>query len=200
VSLIQRPGIFFSIGLWIGLSTLAIARLAALGESDNKKIVALSTLRQLGIIILSLALGNTVLCVFHIITHALSKANLFLGVGNILHVRCSEQDSRGVISRRINNRTIFGILISVLSLRGFLFLARFFSKEQILIQAYNSLTSLIFMIILARISRITLAYCIRFSLSLIFSTKGANRWKQRLMIRLPILILRGSCVIAGYFV
>jgi NADH:ubiquinone oxidoreductase subunit 5 (subunit L)/multisubunit Na+/H+ antiporter MnhA subunit len=74
--------------------TLLIASLSALSEMDAKKIVALSTLSQLGIMFLSISLGNAILCLFHVITHALAKANLFLRVGNILHIRQSQQDSR----------------------------------------------------------------------------------------------------------
>lgn len=86
--------LLISIILWLGTVTLLMARVSALSEIDAKKIVALSTLRQLGIMFLSISLGNIIFCLFHVITHALAKANLFLRVGNILHMRQSQQDSR----------------------------------------------------------------------------------------------------------
>jgi len=78
----------------LGFITLLVASLAALVEVDGKKIVALSTLSQLGLIFIALALGNSFICLMHVIIHALAKANLFLVVGRIIHVNYSQQDSR----------------------------------------------------------------------------------------------------------
>jgi len=90
----QTPSLRLNLWLIIGILTLFVARAAALTEVDAKKVVALSTLRQLGLIIVSLTLGNVVLCLFHVLTHALAKANLFIVVGNTLHDRFAQQDSR----------------------------------------------------------------------------------------------------------
>jgi len=94
---------------------------AAIAESDGKKIVALSTLRQLGLIYLSLGLGGSFICLFHLLMHALAKANLFLIVGNLIHSRFSQQDVRFI---RIGNERFLLFLIRiirVLSLRGVFF-------------------------------------------------------------------------------
>jgi len=71
-----------------------MAGIRARFECDLKKIIALSTLRQLGIIILIISVGNMRLCVFHLITHALFKALIFLCAGAIIHLRGGVQDVR----------------------------------------------------------------------------------------------------------
>jgi NADH:ubiquinone oxidoreductase subunit 5 (subunit L)/multisubunit Na+/H+ antiporter MnhA subunit len=71
--------------IFFGGATLIVARLAALLESDAKKVVALSTLSQLGLILIGLFMGGAKICLLHLLTHALAKANLFLIVGSILY-------------------------------------------------------------------------------------------------------------------
>jgi NADH-quinone oxidoreductase subunit L len=110
-----------------------VARLSALIETDAKKIVALSTLSQLGLIFIALALGIPIICYFHILIHALAKANLFIVVGRILHTRFSQQDSRIISSRTVGPFIVVSITVRLLRLVGFVFIAGFFSKEQILI-------------------------------------------------------------------
>jgi NADH:ubiquinone oxidoreductase subunit 5 (subunit L)/multisubunit Na+/H+ antiporter MnhA subunit len=113
--------------------TLSVARLSALIETDAKKVVALSTLRQLGLIFIALAIGRPIICFFHIIIHAFAKANLFIIVGRILHRRFSQQDARLISSRRITFFITITITISLVRLVGIIFISGFFSKEQILI-------------------------------------------------------------------
>jgi len=76
------------------LLTVVIAGFRARFESDLKKVVALSTLRQLGVIILIISVGCVGLCVFHLVTHALFKALIFLCAGAIIHLGRGVQDSR----------------------------------------------------------------------------------------------------------
>jgi NADH-ubiquinone oxidoreductase chain 5 len=74
--------------------TIVISRIGALYETDLKKIIALSTLRQLGLIMISLAVGFRVLAFFHLLTHALFKACLFLCAGRVIHLYGGRQDVR----------------------------------------------------------------------------------------------------------
>lgn len=113
--------------------TIFIAGLGANFEFDLKKIIALSTLRQLGLIIRILALGFYKLAFFHLLTHALFKALLFICAGAIIHNIKNSQDIRD-----IGRLTIFMpfsiscLNIANLALCGFPFLAGFYSKDIIL--------------------------------------------------------------------
>ena len=117
----------------IGALTILIARVRALFEIDLKKIVALSTLRQLGVIVLRLGLGAYIARFFHLLTHAFFKALLFLATGGIIHRRNSYQDLRtmGRASKIIPLTRRF-VLLSLLRLIGLPFISAFFSKELIL--------------------------------------------------------------------
>jgi len=179
--------------------TLLIASLSALSEMDAKKIVALSTLSQLGIMFLSISLGNAILCLFHVITHALAKANLFLRVGNILHIRQSQQDSRWLSSKGLSWRIVFPILVRVRRLRGLIFLGGYFSKEQILIKTSRGLNSLLLIVILLGVARITLSYCLKLTYNIVFNKKRSNTIKFETLIIIPLLILRGLSIIRGLF-
>jgi NADH:ubiquinone oxidoreductase subunit 5 (subunit L)/multisubunit Na+/H+ antiporter MnhA subunit len=114
----NKIGIFILFVLLVGLFTSLLASLAALLEKDGKKVVALSTLRQLGLLFVSLCLGNVFLCLFHVVTHAFSKANLFIMVGNILHSSYREQDLRKVFSRGVRLFTLFSVFVRLVGLSG----------------------------------------------------------------------------------
>lgn len=119
--------------LIIGTFTIIIARISALYETDLKKIVALSTLRQLGAMFLALGLGGFLMRYFHLLTHAFFKALLFLCTGTVIHRRKNYQDLRMTGSRIFSLPTINSFtLISRFSLIGLPFISAFFSKEIIL--------------------------------------------------------------------
>merc|ERR1712024_79064 len=82
--------------LLIGIITIIIAGLTAIIEIDIKKIIALSTLRQLGIMILILGIGNPILSFFHLLSHAFFKAILFICAGLIIHRIKDYQDIRKI--------------------------------------------------------------------------------------------------------
>ena len=124
----------------IGLLTITMARLSALNEKDMKKIVALSTLSQLGLIILCIGSGWAFMSFFHLITHAFFKAIMFIRVGNLIHSRQLYQSIKntGVMlySSPFNRSTV---VLARASLCGAPFSAAFFSKEPIIeINIYNS--------------------------------------------------------------
>jgi len=82
--------------LLIGIITIIIAGITAIIEIDIKKIIALSTLSQLGIIILILGIGNPILSFFHLLSHAFFKAILFICAGIIIHNIKDYQDIRKI--------------------------------------------------------------------------------------------------------
>ena len=116
--------------LTIGTLTILIAGIAALKETDAKKIVALSTLSQLGLIISALGLCLHKIAFFHLITHAFIKAMLFISIGNLIHSSIDYQDirkSRIIFNMFPMSRCFF--FIGNLGLCGFPFLAGFYSKD-----------------------------------------------------------------------
>jgi NADH-ubiquinone oxidoreductase chain 5 len=117
----------------IGTLTILIARVSALFEIDLKKIVALSTLSQLGVMILRLGLGAFLARFFHLLTHAFFKALLFLATGGIIHRSNRYQDLRTIgRARKIMPLTRGFVLVSLFRLMGLPFISAFFSKELIL--------------------------------------------------------------------
>jgi NADH-ubiquinone oxidoreductase chain 5 len=113
--------------------TIFMAGLGANFEFDLKKIIALSTLRQLGLIIRILAIGFYKLAFFHLLTHALFKALLFMCAGVIIHNIKNSQDIRDIGRLTIYMPlTISCLNVANLSLCGFPFLAGFYSKDIIL--------------------------------------------------------------------
>ena len=149
--------------LILGCLTIFMARLRAFFEIDIKKIVALSTLRQLGVIIAAIGAGFRLLGFFHLLTHAFFKALLFIRAGHLIHSSESYQDLRvmGGISEIMPFRARI-IIGSSFSLCGLPFISAFYSKEIIIerILIYN-LSFFSYFIILFGIL-ITVFYSIRF--------------------------------------
>merc|ERR1712114_8729 len=112
---------------------IIMSGITAIIEIDIKKIIALSTLSQLGIIIIILGLGNPILSFFHLISHAFFKAILFICAGIIIHNMNEYQDIRKMGTGRTNLRlTGRVIIIANLRLSGVPFLRGFYSKDLIL--------------------------------------------------------------------
>lgn len=186
--------------LILGRVTLLLASIAALIEVDGKKVVALSTLRQLGLIFMALSLGNRLICLFHLLIHAFAKANLFLIVGNFLHMRFSQQDYRQ-LSTGVEGSTIFLIMfVSILSLSGIIFSRGFFSKDSILLREFNLIGSFLSWLILFRIISLTLAYCLKliFSLTLIEGFHLLIHKTYNPIILYPSMLLVVFSVCLGY--
>jgi NADH-ubiquinone oxidoreductase chain 5 len=119
---------------FLGLLTILIAGVTAMKEKDFKKIVALSTLRQLGFLVFIFSQGFYFLCFFHLLAHAFFKSLLFFGVGRILHLKTRLQDTR-IYGPSLTRSwfVIFLITITLISLCGLLFTSGFFSKDLFLI-------------------------------------------------------------------
>ncbi|NBC96268.1 MAG: NADH-quinone oxidoreductase subunit L, partial [Deinococcus-Thermus bacterium] len=146
VYLIARSGPLFSmtplassVVAWVGALTALIAAFAALGQTDIKKILAYSTISQLGFMFVAVGVGAYWVGIFHVFTHAFFKALLFLGAGSVIHALHGEQDIRkmgGLGSRmRLTGTTS---LIATLAIAGVPLLSGFFSKDAILAHAFTS--------------------------------------------------------------
>jgi len=113
--------------------TRFIAGLMAYFERDLRKLVAMSTLSQLGIIMLICSLGEFAMCFFHIVSHALFKSLLFLSCGGLIMLMGGDQDIRFIGGYSFMLRiSLLLVTISSLNLIGFPFLSGFFSKDMIL--------------------------------------------------------------------
>ena len=124
---------------FIAVVTIFIAGVGANFEEDLKKVVALSTLRQLGLIIGILRLGWSNLAFFHLITHAIFKRTLFICAGFIIHGGIGSQDIRGVSGLFLSSPRIrIAISITNIALSGFPFLAGFYSKDLRLESVFNA--------------------------------------------------------------
>merc|ERR1719308_596552 len=110
-----------------------MAGITAMIEIEIKKVIALSTLRQLGVIIIILGIGNPILSFFHLISHAFFKAILFMCAGIIIHNIKDYQDIRKIGYRFFNMHfSISIIIIANISLCGLPFIRGFYSKDLIL--------------------------------------------------------------------
>lgn len=150
--------------LFISVLTLLLAGIGANYENDLKKIIALSTLRQLGVIIISLAIGIVYLSLYHLYTHALFKALLFLCAGIIIHNSLNNQDIRfiGLISKQAPV-TVACLNIANLSLCGAPFLSGFYSKDLILETSLYSPTNILIILLIFLATGMTAAYSFRLS-------------------------------------
>jgi len=148
----------------MGIITILLAGAAAIFEMDMKKVIALSTLRQLGVIIMILGGMEPVLSFFHLLRHAYFKAILFICAGMIIHNIKDYQDIRKIrIISNIIPVTFRVIMVANLSLCGLPFLRGFYSKDIILeIIIISTIRFVIFLIIIVA-TFFTVAYSCRIS-------------------------------------
>ena len=125
---------------WIGAATAVFAALVAVAQNDIKRILAYSTISQLGYMMAGLGLGGVAVGMFHLITHAFFKALLFLGAGSVIHGCHEEQDIRRMGGLKTQMRATFlTYAVGMLALCGFpLVFSGFWSKDAILEAAHNS--------------------------------------------------------------
>jgi NADH-quinone oxidoreductase subunit L len=117
----------------IGLATALLGATIALYQNDIKKVLAYSTVSQLGFMFLALGVGAYTTGIFHVMTHAFFKALLFLGAGSVIHAMGGEQDiTRMGGLRKKMPITYITFLIGVLAIAGFPFTSGFVSKDEIL--------------------------------------------------------------------
>jgi NADH-quinone oxidoreductase subunit L len=123
----------------VGVSTAFFAATVAIVQTDIKKVLAYSTISQLGFMFLALGVGAYGVAIFHLLTHAFFKACLFLGAGSVIHALGGEQDVRrmGGLAKRIPI-TFATFAVATAAIAGIPPLAGFFSKDEILWYAFAS--------------------------------------------------------------
>jgi NADH-quinone oxidoreductase subunit L len=123
----------------IGVATAFFASTIALTQNDIKKVLAYSTVSQLGYMMLACGVGAFAAGIFHVMTHAFFKALLFLGSGSVIHAMSNEQDMRvmGGLRKKLPI-TYSTFMVGTLAIAGVFPLAGFFSKDEILWKAFSS--------------------------------------------------------------
>jgi NADH-quinone oxidoreductase subunit L len=123
---------------WIGGFTALLAALIAVQQNDIKRILAYSTLSQLGYMVMAVGLGGPTAAMFHLTTHAFFKALLFLGAGSVIHAMHHEQDiwKMGALRKKMPV-TFWTFMVGTLALAGVWPLSGFFSKDAILATAQH---------------------------------------------------------------
>ena len=161
--------------IYVGIFTTLIAGLAASLECDTKKIIALSTLSQLGLMVTSLGLGSRSLCFAHLNTHAAFKALLFVAIGAYIHSIYGSQEARSVIGLHSNSPLTLIIFVSAsISMCGLVFLSGWVTKEAILEFGINNSINFFSLTLFYLGIGLTLVYRIRLSFSLLISSRHMN--------------------------
>jgi NADH-quinone oxidoreductase subunit L len=128
-----------NIAAWLGILTAFFAATIALVQTDLKKILAYSTISQLGYMVMAAAVGAYGAAIFHLMTHAFFKALLFLGAGSVMHATDGELDIRKMGGLRKKMPTTYiTFLIGAAALSGFPLMSGFFSKDAILLGAMTN--------------------------------------------------------------
>nr|UZN43732.1 NADH dehydrogenase subunit 5 [Ixodes ovatus] len=161
-SILFNYSFYSNILLILSSMTLFMAGVGANLEMDFKKIIAFSTLSQLGLIMLILSLGKMEMAFFHLLMHALFKSMLFLCAGLVIHSMGGIQDIRYLGNFFCFSPLISGCMgLSSLSLFGFPFIGGFYSKDLILEFIYMNLDNMIILFLVIASTSLTLMYCMR---------------------------------------
>ena len=177
------------------------AGFCALVQRDIKKILAYSTLSQLGYMAAAFGLGMPGLAMFHLMTHAFFKALMFLGSGSVIHACHHEQDifKYGGL-RKTMPITAFTFLVGVLAISGVNFLSGYFSKDAILLSAYNS--DMPIFIILYAGAILTAFYMFRLYFITFEgkarSSKASQAHENGALMTGPLVILAALAIFGGY--
>ena len=187
----------------IGAATALLAATIALKQNDIKKVLAYSTVSQLGYMFLALGTGAYVAAVFHVMTHAFFKALLFLGSGSVIHAVSGQQDIRfmGGLKKKLPI-TYFTFLVGCLAIAGIPPLSGFFSKDAILLSAFEHDKFLYVVGVLT--AALTAFYMFRL-LFITFNGSFRGDEEQRhhihespVAMSLPLIILAVLSVIGGF--
>ncbi len=187
----------------IGLATALLGASIALFQNDIKKVLAYSTVSQLGYMFLALGVGAFSSGVFHVMTHAFFKALLFLGAGSVIHAMSGEQDisKMGGLRKKIPI-TYLTFLMGVLAIAGFPFTSGFISKDEILLSVYEH--NKFYFYLAAAGALMTAFYMFRLLMLTFFgSFRGTPAQENHLhespkAMTIPLIILAVLSVIGGF--
>jgi NADH-quinone oxidoreductase subunit L len=187
---------------WIGGLTSLLAALMAVQQDDIKRILAYSTLSQLGYMVMAVGLGSPDAAMFHLTTHASFKALLFLGAGSVIVALHHEQDiwRMGGLRERMP-KTYWTFLIGTMALCGVPLFSGFFSKEAILDTALEN--SILLFLVAVFVALLTTFYMTRLFVVAFMgeprSAQAEHAKESPAVMTVPLLVLAVPSVIAGYF-
>ncbi len=188
----------------IGLATALFAATIGLAQNDIKKVLAYSTVSQLGLMFLALGVGAFSSGVFHVMTHAFFKALLFLGAGSVIHAMSGEQDIRnmGGLKKHLPI-TYLTFFIGTIAISGVPPFSGFFSKDEILAHAFAH--NKIYWLLGVLVSIMTAFYMFRlFFLTFYGEFRGTKEQHHHLhespkSITIPLIVLAILAIIGGLF-
>jgi len=208
-----EPTVTMNIMAFIGAFTGLFAATIAVAQNDIKRVLAYSTISQLGYMIAAIGIGAYVAAAFHLFTHAFFKALLFMGSGSVIHgvehgvfhtgeeIDPQDMFNMGGLRKKMPI-TFWTFLIGGLALSGFPFLtAGFWSKDEILADAFAH-SSWIVLIVLALAALLTAFYTMR-QITLTFLGKSRTESAEHAVeskwtMTLPLILLAGFAIIAGW--
>jgi NADH-quinone oxidoreductase subunit L len=187
---------------WIGGITALLAALIAVQQNDIKRILAYSTLSQLGYMIMSVGLSGTTSAMYHLTTHAFFKALLFLGAGSVIHAMHHEQDiwRMGALKNRMP-KTFWTFLFGTLALAGVWPLSGFYSKDEVLATAAHGNGVLFGIAVLVAV--LTTFYMFRLVFVVFYgpekSQAASHAHESPSVMTFPLIVLAAPTIIAGFF-
>ena len=159
---------------WIGVITALFAATIAVAQNDIKRVLAYSTVSQLGYMFLAVGTGAYVAAIFHMVTHAFFKALLFLGAGSVIHGMHDEQDMRRMGKlRKLMPITAATFIVGWLAIAGVPPFAGFWSKDEILLFAFAESKVLY---VIGIVTAVITAYYMTRQVMMVFF--GEARWKE----------------------
>ncbi len=199
----ERSGVALDVVLWIGVITALFAASVGLVQTDIKRVLAYSTVSQLGYMFAAVGMGAYAVGIFHLLTHAFFKALLFLGAGSVIHGLSGEQDMRrmGNLAPRML-LTATTMIVGAAGLAGLPPFAGFFSKDEILAVAFHTSRAAWALLLLGAF--MTAFYTARMMLLTFF---GAPRMSKEVAhhahespptMTVPLVVLAVLTVIAGW--
>lgn len=192
-----------SIILILGIFTALLAATMALKQNDIKKILAYSTISQLGFMFIALGVSAYHIAVFHLMTHAFFKALMFLGSGSVIHSMHEEQDIRNMGGLKDKLKiTYITFLIGALAISGIPPLSGFFSKDEILWNTFIG-SNPVFYIIVLFTAMLTAFYMFRLVALTFFgkpryNTDHVHPHESPASMTIPLIILAVLAAIGGF--
>jgi NADH-quinone oxidoreductase subunit L len=195
--------------MYVGLATALFAAFAAVAQNDIKKVLAYSTVSQLGFMFIAVGSGAYVAAIFHMITHAFFKALLFLGSGSVIHGMHDEQDMRRMGAlRKLMPVTAITFIIGWLAIAGVPPFAGFWSKDEIVVYAWDKSPAVA---ILTLVAALLTAYYMTRQVIMVFF--GEARWNDPAddheahgeikphespwIMLTPLVVLSGLAIVGG---
>lgn len=209
IYMIVRSNVLFALApdtltivLWVGVATSILAAIIGLKQNDIKKVLAYSTVSQLGLMFVALGFGAFSSGIFHLVTHAFFKALLFLGAGSVIHALHGEQDIRKMGGlRKLIPITYITFILASLAISGFPLLSGFFSKDEILAHAFEQ--NKVVWILMSFSSILTAIYMFRLVFLTFFNDfRGSEETRAKIhespwVMTLPLIVLCVLAVIGG---